>query len=119
MASTSRRVQPAMRSTSSMASHGPPSPDPLWPASRSPRTAARFGGNPPRRPGKVPTRPPTQGARFMPPTYPKNPQPVAPAPPQVAPAPPPAQQQGGIQSQPFAPPPGLPPQPAAVPPGQP
>jgi hypothetical protein len=83
--------------------------------------AAQFGGifgDPPRPPGNVPNRPPVQDDRFMPPTYPQNPQPVAPAPPQVAPAPPPAQQ-GAIQSQPLAPPPGLPPQQASAPPGQP
>ena len=82
---------------------------------------AQFGrifGDPPRPPGNVPNRPPVQDDRFMPPTYyPQNPQQVAPAPPQVAPAPPPAQQ-GAIQSEPLAPPPGLPPQSAAAPPGQ-
>ena len=81
--------------------------------------AAQFGGifgDPPRPPGNVPNRPPLQDDRFMPPVYPQNPQPVAPAPPQALP-PPPAQQ-GAIQSQPLAPPPGLP-QPAAAPPGQP
>jgi hypothetical protein len=78
--------------------------------------AAQFGGFPPRPPGNVPNRPPVQDDRFMPPTYPQNPQPVAPAPPQVAP--PPAQQ-GAIQSQPLAPPPGLPPQQAAAPANQP
>jgi hypothetical protein len=84
--------------------------------------AAQFGGifgDPPRPPGNVPNRPPVQDDRFMPPTYPQNPQPVAPAPPQVAPVTPPPAQQGAIQSQPLAPPPGLPPQPASAPPGQP
>jgi hypothetical protein len=60
-----------------------------------------------------------QDDRFMPPTYPQNPQPVAPAPPQAMPASPPPAQQGGIQSQPLAPPPGLPPQPASAPANQP
>src|SRR5262249_15667451 len=80
---------------------------------------AQFGGifgDPPRPPGNVPNRPPLQDDRFMPPVYPQNPQPVAPAPPQAMP-PPPAQQ-GGSQGQPRARPPGLP-QPAAAPPGQP
>jgi hypothetical protein len=84
--------------------------------------AAQFGGifgDPPRPPGNVPSRPPVQDDRFMPPTYPQNPQPVAPAPPQAMPAPPPAAQQGAIQSQPLAPPPGLPPQPASAPANQP
>jgi hypothetical protein len=83
---------------------------------------AQFGGifgDPPRPPGNVPNRPPVQDDRFMPPTYPQNPQPVAPAPPQFTPAPPPPAQQGGIQSQPLAPPPGLPPQPASAPANQP
>jgi hypothetical protein len=83
---------------------------------------AQFGGifgDPPRPPGNVPNRPPVQDDRFMPPTYPQNPQPVAPAPPQAMPAPPPPAQQGGIQSQPLAPPPGLPPQPASAPANQP
>jgi hypothetical protein len=88
--------------------------------------AAQFGifGDPPRPPGNVPNRPPVQDDRFMPPTYPQNPQPVPPAPPQVAMPPPPSQAmpppplQGGIQSQPLAPPPGVP-EPASAPANQP
>jgi hypothetical protein len=82
--------------------------------------AAQFGGifgDPPRPPSNVPNRPPVQDDRFMPPTYPQNPQQVPPAPPQAMPAPPPPQgPQSSIQSQPLAPPPGLPAQSASAPP---
>src|SRR5689334_12637945 len=84
--------------------------------------AAQFGGifgDPPRPPSNVPSRPPVQDDRFMPPVYPQNPQPVQPAPPQVAPGPPPPGPQGGIQSAPLAPPPGVPTQPTSAPPGPP
>src|SRR5262245_12035997 len=84
--------------------------------------AAQFGGifrDTPRPPSNVPNRPPVQDDRFMPPVYPQNPQPVAPAPPQAMPVPPPPSQQGGIQSQPLGPPPGMPTQPAAAPPAGP
>jgi hypothetical protein len=80
--------------------------------------AAQFGGifgDPPRPPSNVPNRPPVQDDRFMPPTYPQNPQPVPPAPPQAMPAPPPQGPQSAIQSQPLAPPPGLPAEPASAP----
>jgi len=81
--------------------------------------AAQLGGifgDPPRPPSNVPNRPPVQDDRFMPPTYPQNPQPVPPAPPQAMPAPPPQGPQSAIQSQPLAPPPGLPAESASAPP---